>query len=146
MESGFASRGLRAGAGLCLAVVLALAACRPAGVVEGVIEEVEGSEVPYADLEYGKGQLYYRDGEPFSGTATESHPNGQPSKRYGFREGRLHGLVREWSESGVLTVETHFRDGVRHGKNTYWAPDGALLKEQVYDAGKVVSEKHHGDH
>jgi antitoxin component YwqK of YwqJK toxin-antitoxin module len=125
---------------------LALAGCRPAAEIGSVVEEVEGPEVAYAELEYGKGQLYYLDGEPFSGTATESHANGKPSKRYGFRAGRLHGLVREWAESGVLTVETHFRDGLRHGENTYWTPDGDLLKEQVYDAGKVVSEKHHAEH
>lgn len=96
--------------------------------------------VSYDTLEYRSG-LLLSGGAPFTGVANATHPDGKPAKEIQLREGRFHGVVKEWAENGTLIVETHFDDGKRHGKNTYWFPDGRLQKEQVYDHDTVVEEK-----
>ena len=101
-----------------------------------------GPTVPFADLGYASG-TYTLDGEPFTGVATESHPDGVPSKHYSFRDGVPHGVIREWAPNGTLIVETHFENGERHGMNTYWNDDGSLMKEQRYHRDKSVSTKYY---
>jgi hypothetical protein len=98
--------------------------------------------VAYDALDYRSGVFYSGD-RPFTGVATVTHPDGKPAKEIQFRNGRFHGVVKEWAENGTLIVETHFDNGQRHGKNTYWFPDGRLQKEQLYQYDKVVKEKKH---
>jgi antitoxin component YwqK of YwqJK toxin-antitoxin module len=99
------------------------------------------AEVPYAKLEW-KDDVYFWQGKPFTGTAKDQHKNGKPKGEYPFKEGRLHGVVREWWDNGQLSTETHFKNGQRHGLNRYWSTKGELMKEQVYERDKSVSEKH----
>jgi antitoxin component YwqK of YwqJK toxin-antitoxin module len=97
--------------------------------------------VPYAKLEW-KDDVYFWEGKPFSGLAKAQHKDGKPKGEYPFKEGRLHGVVKEWWDNGQLSTETHFENGQRHGLNRYWSKAGNLMKEQVYDHDKSVSEKH----
>lgn len=100
------------------------------------------AEAAYDDLVW-KNDLYLLHGQPFTGLARASHPDGKPKAEYPFRDGRFHGVVREWWENGRQSVETHFENGRRHGSNRYWDRDGKLTKEQLYDQDKSVSEKHY---
>ena len=118
---------------IALAVAAVVTACDPGA---------PQLEVAYASLAYDNGRYTFQ-GEPFTGTATEHHPNGKLAKSFGFKDGTNHGVARQWTEDGTLVVETHFENGTRHGKNTYWNPDGSLQKEQVYDQGNVTSETWH---
>lgn len=108
-----------------------LGSCRPTG----------GPEVAYASLDW-RDDLFLRDGQPFSGVAVDQHPNGQTKARYPLRNGRLHGLAREWWDNGQPCTETHFDNGKRHGLNTYWNRNGQRIKEQLYDQDHSLRETH----
>lgn len=99
-------------------------------------------EADYDALEW-KDDVYYLDGQPFTGIARAQHKDGTPKSEYPFRAGRLHGLVREWWDNGQLSTETNFDSGKRHGLNRYWNLKGQLIKEQVYEHDTSVSEKHY---
>jgi antitoxin component YwqK of YwqJK toxin-antitoxin module len=103
--------------------------------------EPAAAEVPYAKLEW-KDDVYFWQGKPFTGVAKDKHKDGKPKGEYPFKDGRLHGVVREWWDNGQLSTETHFENGQRHGLNRYWSMKGELMKEQVYERDKSVSEKH----
>ncbi len=96
--------------------------------------------VPYGQLEW-KDERFFLGGKPFTGTAEDRHPNGQLRSEYPMKNGRPHGLVREWWDNGQPSTETHFENGQRHGSNRYWNREGGLMKEQVYDHDKSISEK-----
>ena len=113
---------------LALAFSLLLPACKKPPVV------------PYGQLEW-KDESFFLNGRPFSGIAQDRHPNGQLRSEYPMKNGRPHGLVREWWDNGQPSTETHFDEGKRHGSNRYWSKEGKLLKEQVYDHDKSISEK-----
>jgi len=95
---------------------------------------------PYGQLEW-KDESFYLKGQLFNGTAEDKHPNGQSRAEYPMKNGKPHGIVREWWDNGQPSAETHFENGQRHGSNRYWNREGKLLKEQVYDHDKSVSEK-----
>lgn len=111
--------------------VLLSPACRKAPV-----------EAAYDDLVW-KNDLFWLDGKPFTGIARAAHGDGKPKSEYPFREGRLHGVVREWWDNGVQSTETHFEHGKRHGGNKYWDREGKLTKEQVYEHDRSVSVRHY---
>jgi antitoxin component YwqK of YwqJK toxin-antitoxin module len=116
---------------LCLIPLslLVVAACAP-------------SEADYEALEW-RDDMYFLEGDPFTGIAYAKHTDGQPKAEYPFEAGRFHGVVREWWDNGQLSTETHFEHGQRHGSNRYWNRQGKLIKEQVYDHDHSVSEKHY---
>lgn len=96
--------------------------------------------VPYGQLEW-KDESFFLEGKPFNGIAQDRHPNGQLRSEYPMKNGRPHGVVREWWDNGQPSTETHFENGQRHGRNRYWNREGRLLKEQTYDHDKSISEK-----
>lgn len=111
-----------------LLVLIALPSCKRQPVVQ------------YGQLEW-KDESFFLNGQPFSGIAQDRHPNGQLRSEYPMKNGKPHGLVREWWDNGQPSTETHFENGQRHGSNRYWNREGGLLKEQMYDHDKSISEK-----
>lgn len=105
-------------------------------------QAVELPAVSYSQLEW-KDDVFFLAGKPYTGMARDNHKNGKPRAEYPFKEGRLHGVVKEWWDNGQLSTETHFENGKRHGLNRYWSKSGKLMKEQVYEHDKSVSEKHY---
>ncbi|TDU81397.1 MORN repeat protein [Prosthecobacter fusiformis] len=104
----------------------------------------KSAEVTYKELKW-QDDVYFLNGQPYSGLARDTHKDGKPKGEYPFKEGRLHGLVREWWDNGQLSTETNFENGQRHGLNRYWSKTGQLMKEQVYDHDKSVSEKYYDE-
>lgn len=100
------------------------------------------AEVTYKELKW-EDDVYFLNGQPFTGVAKDKFKSGGQKGEYPFKEGRLHGVVREWWENGQLSTETNFDHGKRHGLNRYWSQSGQLMKEQVYDHDHSVSEKHY---
>lgn len=96
--------------------------------------------VQYGQLEW-KDEVFYLNGQPFSGIAQDRHPNGQLRSEYPMKNGKPHGVVREWWDNGQPSTETNFENGERHGRNRYWNREGRQTKEQMYDHGKSISEK-----
>ena len=51
------------------------------------------------------------------------------------------GVLRTWSDSGLLETESFLKEGIPHGRMCAWDEDGELLVEQYSIAGKKVSKK-----
>jgi antitoxin component YwqK of YwqJK toxin-antitoxin module len=51
------------------------------------------------------------------------------------KDGKKHGLQREWYENGQLKSESPFKDGEMNGKFKQWSPSGKLLGVSVMTAG-----------
>jgi hypothetical protein len=104
------------------------------------VPEYGAMEADFLALDERDG-VYLLNGQPFQGVARMRHGDGTAKGEYPMRNGKMHGVVKEWWENGRQAVETHFEDGQRHGKNTYWDMQGRLTKLQVYERGKSVSEE-----
>ena len=101
------------------------------------------TEAAFSELDWDdSGEVASCKGYKFNGTATMKHSNGKTKGEYPFVDGRLHGVVKEYYDSGQQSVETNFEQGKRHGSNRYWNEEGKLTKEQIYDHDKSVSVKH----
>ncbi|MCP5116735.1 MAG: hypothetical protein GY953_38400 [bacterium] len=97
--------------------------------------------VAYTKLEYENDGSFSLDGKPFTGTASDSHKkNGERSKSYQFKDGQLHGLVREWYENGQMSGKKFYKEGKRHGKTEYWDEEGKLTATKIYKDDVHVDE------
>jgi len=71
------------------------------------------------------------------------HPGGRlPAVTSEYKEGRLHGFVREYDFKGgkVLRSETQYKDGVKHGKMTIFDKRGKKVAEKYFDNGTEVKQ------
>jgi copper chaperone CopZ len=104
--------------------------------------------VEYDKLEYENDGSFSLDGKAFTGTATDTHKkNSKRSKNYQFKDGQLHGLIREWYDNGQIGAKKFYKAGKRHGKTEYWDESGKLTATKIYqddvhvdEAGKEVAE------
>ena len=95
----------------------------------------------YRKLEYENDGSFSLDGKPFTGTATDTHKkSGNKSKNYQFKDGKLHGLVREWYDNGKLSGRKFYKEGKRHGKTEYWDEEGNLTDTKIYRDDVHVDE------
>ena len=67
---------------------------------------------------------------------TSLHPNGKIAKSMHYRGEQLHGPWQEWSERGVLTVDSHYAKGKREGTMRRWRDDASLWVECQYEQGR----------
>ena len=101
--------------------------------IKATDEYVLEQTVEYAKLEYESDGSFSFDGKPFTGTATDQHKKtGTRSKAYQFKEGKLHGLVREWYADGTPAAKKFYKEGKRHGKTEYWDEKGKLTATKIY--------------
>jgi antitoxin component YwqK of YwqJK toxin-antitoxin module len=66
------------------------------------------------------------------------HPNGRKSLEMPFRDGAVHGTVREWHESGALKAEQSYRAGKKHGRSLDLYESGRR-EERFYRDDKEVT-------
>jgi antitoxin component YwqK of YwqJK toxin-antitoxin module len=122
--------------------------------------------IPSGELEYDfKEDRHLRNGEPFTGTTYDVHPNGvlaaesefrhgllwgvardwylngAPEAEYEFRYGLLWGGTRAWYSNGRLSYEGHFLRDVKHGIAQAWDKEGRLKEESYCEYGIVIYEK-----
>ena len=98
--------------------------------------------VEYDKLEYENDGSFSLDGKPFTGTATDVHKkSGNRSKNYQFKDGKLHGLIREWYDNGKMAAKKFYDEGKRHGKTEYWDEAGKLTSTKIYKDDQHVDEK-----
>lgn len=101
-------------------------------------------EVPYKKLGYENNGFTDPDsGKPFSGLARDHYKDGTLKAEFPIKNGRLHGVVKEWHPNGKPLAETQFVNGERTGQNREWTEAGLLYRERVYDRDKIVSEKNY---
>lgn len=63
-------------------------------------------------------------GQPFTGEARAHAPNGQLTRADQFVQGRRHGSLRMWFESGKLAFDSIYRGGKREGLTKSWWSNG----------------------
>lgn len=66
----------------------------------------------------------------------ERDGSGTPAHAFSFdRDGRMHGLEREWHDDGRLRYEARWRHGAQHGVSRQWNVNGRLLVRTRFVAG-----------
>jgi len=80
--------------------------------------------------------LVFLAGQPFSGYAVSSYPNGVQAASIGYWKGKKHGTYRKWFESGLLSFESHYVDGKQQGYTRTWWKNGQLRSESNFKYGK----------
>lgn len=63
------------------------------------------------------------------------YKNGRVAEERIYRNGKLHGYVRQWWPNGKLFAVLPFREGVRDGRFRFWDENGKLLGESVIRKG-----------
>jgi antitoxin component YwqK of YwqJK toxin-antitoxin module len=110
--------------------------------IKGTDEYVLEQTVEYSRLEYENDGSFSLDGKAFTGTATDVHKkSGNQSKNYQFKDGKLHGLIREWYDDGQMAAKKFYKEGKRHGKTEYWGEDGKLTATKIYKDDEHVDEE-----
>ncbi len=118
-----------------LALAAAVQAAEPAAT--NAPPPAAAGAVDYAKLDW-KNELFVFEGKAFTGIAEQKFRDGKLKARYGYLEGRIHGLVEEWYANGQKSTETNFEKNQRHGANTYWDQSGKVIKRQRWDHDKLV--------
>ena len=88
--------------GLALLAGLLLGACGDPDVPPPAEAAPTAPAVDYRELEFGADGLWHRRGaqEPFTGTASRKHPNGNIDWETRIEAGHPVGRVREWDAKG----------------------------------------------
>ncbi|MDB4505686.1 MAG: toxin-antitoxin system YwqK family antitoxin [Saprospiraceae bacterium] len=83
--------------------------------------------------------LYYQPNtiKPYSGSAFDKFPNGKKRMEMPIKDGKIHGVSKEWSDKGKKVLERNFAVGVPNGKEKQWYPGGGKQVELNYINGKV---------
>jgi hypothetical protein len=101
--------------------------------------------VNFDDLEYDDDGLVLHEGVLFTGDAFELHPDGALQWEGSYRSGRLHGVGREYYQTGEPKSEQVFTNGVSDGIGHEWSPDGALLTETHHARGILLKRSQRGE-
>ena len=72
---------------------------------------------------------------PFTGKARKSK-NGNPKEEASFKDGKYHGLYKQWWKSGQKWLEITFKDGKKDGLATQWYEHGQKLEEANWKEDK----------
>lgn len=66
---------------------------------------------------------------------TQTYPSGSKKYECTYKEGKLHGPSRYYSEEGVLLAESYFIEGKREGEVHWFYPSGERYSVQHYRHG-----------
>ena len=94
-------------------------------------------KVSVNELDQIRGLYYQRNTiDPFSGIAYDEHSNGKKKLQIPIKDGKVHGLAKEWSKNGDLVYEASFEEGIQVGKETQWYATGDKKVELNYVNGQ----------
>ncbi len=96
------------------------------------------NKIPYHLLDKQPNGLFYQRNTiaPFSGVAISENADGKKLMEVRFKDGKMHGDVKEWGKNGKKIFEATFENGVQVGKETQWYASGALKSEFNYVNGQ----------
>lgn len=126
-----------------LSLCLFLPGCSTA---EGVPNNLPFTPIKQGVIEQNKLQeingLKTLDGEPFTGTIIDRHPNGQLRLRRGSLNGKAHGVWIEWHENGQVRFYGEWNSGLGDGPFLYFWENGEIRERAtaVKDIWEGVSE------
>lgn len=83
-----------------------------------------------------RGEVYnYRDKKTQEVIGEEHIRNGNRIKLLKYKNGKQHGIQKEWYENGKLKAEETYFEGKMHGAFRYWSEDGDLVGNSLMDKG-----------
>ena len=85
-----------------------------------------------------KGEIVYYKDSLFTGVALKKAENGQVVEEQLYKNGKAHGLWREWYATGEKKFEGSFVNGVGDGDWIQWNKEGKSTKELTFKDGRVV--------
>ncbi len=92
---------------------------------------VSFSKKDYAKTEEGK----YKNGKK-NGTWTAYHPGGRiPAVVTQYKNGNLHGIMRQFDKRGRIQQEMQFKDGLKHGVFIIYDKNGKALVKKLFING-----------
>lgn len=104
------------------------------------------NKISIFQLDQINGLFYQRNTiPPFTGTATEEHPNGKKKMSVPIKEGLFQGTIKEWAMDGTLIYEAEYAKGKQQGKETQWYATKQKKVEISYVQGEpngVCTEWH----
>lgn len=125
-------------------------------IYTGKIEVIRSStNLPWFKMDikdgkkHGKAIFYFKDGKVKSET---NYDKGRITGRYVFYNGNGkvlyetvfkngNGLMKDYTEDGILTLEIEYSNGVKHGKMTTYNLDGTVKNIVNYTDGREVIEE-----
>jgi antitoxin component YwqK of YwqJK toxin-antitoxin module len=87
------------------------------------------------------GYYFHWNGQPFTGIAIESFPEGPLQSETYYADGIENGPRRAWYPSGKLMEEANLWYGGIHGHERTWDEQGRLRSEKLGEFGITLSEK-----
>lgn len=72
---------------------------------------------------------------PYSGLAFENHPNDKKKIEVPIKDGKIHGVVKEWERNNKKIYEVEYNMGVKSGIESQWYASGQKKLEIPYNDG-----------
>ena len=89
---------------------------------------------------YKKGTLFseefYDDGKLEGKVTIYFKSNGKNAEVSEYKKGKLHGISKKYSDTGILIEEVMYENGVENGLAKYYELNGKLKEKGVYKNGK----------
>ncbi|SRX54329.1 toxin-antitoxin system YwqK family antitoxin [Aequorivita sp. CIP111184] len=104
-------------------------ATKEALVIENI--EVLKEELVLNQIE---GKWYYRN-EPFSGYSIKRYANDTLAERLGYVNGKREGIARQWSDKGILRLESYYKENRLDSVYKTWWDNEELSAQSNYVAG-----------
>ena len=82
-----------------------------------------------------KGDIYCFAEEPYTGSVIKFHTNKKKAEIYSLKNGKLHGLWREWNAEGQMINQAKYRNGRLHGAFLQFRSDGSREFEVTFVDG-----------
>lgn len=82
-----------------------------------------------------KGKFFYFEDKLYTGPVVKLHSNKKKAETYSLKNGKLHGLWKEWNLKGQMTNQANYRNGKLHGVFIQFRPDGSREFEVNYIDG-----------
>jgi antitoxin component YwqK of YwqJK toxin-antitoxin module len=56
-----------------------------------------------------------------------------------YKNGKMHGLQKQWYSNGQLKIEYNYIDDKKHGLQKYWKENGEIGGELIYKNGEYIT-------
>ena len=90
------------------------------------------------DITYNNSIAYDKKlNHPVTGLVREYSDTGVLLSETSYKDGKKDGVARAYFESGPLLMERHFKNGVISGNVKVYYASGSLAKEQTFENGKM---------
>ncbi len=76
----------------------------------------------------------------FTGIVFDTNEKGIVQEELMFRDGKLHGTLKEWDNEGKLISKECFKNGMQHGEQKKWF-EGELIEHSIFKENKFIEEK-----